>query len=108
MSDVPTELLAREVDFGSVPLVGPERRRKALARAKQDGQRVFVYASQSMYTTKSHTSGEPHVMVRTNEGWVCDCKGYQFSGYCKHLAGVEARAQREGWEFGDPAPLPEE
>ena len=103
-----TLLTTQLIDFGSVPLVGKERRAKALARAQLERVRVRVHTPHVLYTTRGKSTGEPRVMVRTAAGWVCDCPGYQYTGYCKHLAAVEARAGREHWKFGDPAPLEQE
>ena len=38
-------------------------------------------------------------------GWACSCEGYLHTGCCKHLGAVERRAEREGWRFGQVAPL---
>ena len=80
---------------------------EARARARQLGVRVEVVEPANAYSTRSQ--GEPGVvytMTREREGWVCECRGYMFTGCCKHLGQLERRSEREGWGFGRIAPRP--
>ena len=56
----------------------------------------------------THSQSEPgvvHTCERTPVGWACSCLGYFHAGMCKHLGAVERRSEREGWRFGQIAPL---
>ena len=79
---------------------------EARARARHLGVRVAVLVEARRYC--SHSQSEPgvvHTLERTRDGWVCSCRGYEFSGCCKHLGRLERRASREGWRFGVICPL---
>ena len=53
------------------------------------------------YSTLSQSEpGTVYTIARTRAGWTCECKGFHYTGCCKHLAAVERRSEREGWPFG--------
>ena len=84
----------------------PARQLEARARARTFGVRVAVVVEASRYV--SHSQSEPgvvHTLQRTRDGWCCSCKGYTYTGCCRHLGAVERRAAREGWPFGTICPL---
>lgn len=80
----------------------PEARQlEARERARRFGVRVKVVVEGRRY--RSRSQGEPgaiRTIERTRHGWACDCKGFAFTGVCKHVAAVQRRAEREGWAFG--------
>ena len=81
------------------------RQIEARARAKEKGVRVEVIESARYYQTRSQSEpGAIYHIGRTPAGWTCTCKGYEFTGICKHIAQVERRSEREGWSFGRVAP----
>lgn len=78
---------------------------EARARARDLGVRVEVIEAGNAYCTRSQSEpGTVYTMTRTPVGWVCECKGFVFTGVCKHVAQVERRSEREGWRFGRVAP----
>ena len=82
------------------------RELEARARAKRLGVRVEVVSEARCYRTRSQSQpGEVYALVRTPRGWVCGCLGFYHGGVCKHLAQLERRAEREGWDFGQVCPL---
>jgi hypothetical protein len=82
------------------------RQLEARARAKRLGVRVaVVVAARSYLSTSQSQPGVAYRIERCRHGWSCECDGFLFTGVCKHLAGVERRAEREGWDFGQVAPL---
>ncbi len=82
------------------------RRIEARARAKRLGVRVAVVVEARSYLSASQsTPGTAYRIERCRHGWSCECDGFLFTGSCKHLAAVERRAEREGWDFGQVAPL---
>ena len=82
------------------------RQLEARARAKRLGVRVAVVVEARSYISISQsTPGTAYRIERGRHGWSCECDGFLFTGVCKHLAGVERRAEREGWDFGRVAPL---
>ena len=84
----------------------PARHLEARARARTMGVRVAVLVEASRYA--SHSQGEPgvvHTLERTRDGWCCTCRGFVYTGCCRHLGAVERRAEREGWDFGRVCPL---
>lgn len=82
------------------------RQIEARARAKRLGVRVAVVVEARSYLSASQsTPGTAYRIERCRHGWSCECDGFLFTGSCKHLAAVERRAEREGWDFGQIAPL---
>ncbi len=82
------------------------RQVEARARAKRLGVRVAVVSHARSYVSASQsTPGTAYRIERCRHGWSCECDGFLFTGICKHLAAVERRAEREGWDFGQIAPL---
>jgi hypothetical protein len=85
----------------------PEARQlEARARARSLGVRVAVVVEAGRYV--SHSRSEPgvvHTLQRTRDGWCCSCRGYTYTGCCRHLGALERRASREGWPFGTICPL---
>jgi len=82
------------------------RQLEARARAKRLGVRVAVVVEARSYLSASQsTPGIAYRIERCRHGWSCACDGFRFTGSCKHLAAVERRAEREGWDFGQVAPL---
>lgn len=82
------------------------RQLEARARAKRLGVRVAVVVEARSYVSASQgAAGKTYRIERCRHGWSCECDGYLYTGVCKHLAGVERRAEREGWDFGRIAPL---
>ena len=82
------------------------RQLEARARAKRLGVRVAVVVEAGSYLSASQsTPGMSYRIERCRHGWSCECDGFLFTGICKHLAAVERRAEREGWDFGTIAPL---
>ncbi len=76
------------------------------ARAKRLGVRVAVVSHARSYVSVSQsTPGTSYRIERCRHGWSCECDGFLFTGVCKHLAAVERRAEREGWDFGRIAPV---
>lgn len=79
---------------------------EARARAKRLGVKVAVVVHGSRYVAASQsTPGTVYVQQRTPAGWCCSCDGYLHTGVCKHIAQVERRSERDGWDFGAVAPL---
>lgn len=77
--------------------------RQVEARSRAKGLRVRVYEveAQNCYATRSQSEADTvYHVTRESDGWHCECKGYFFTGCCKHLAQVERRSEREGWTFG--------
>jgi len=84
----------------------PARQIEARARAKRLGVRVAVVVEARSYLSASQSApGTSYRIERCRHGWSCECDGFLFTGSCKHLAAVERRAEREGWDFGQVAPL---
>ncbi len=82
------------------------RQVEARARAKRLGVRVAVVVEARSYLSASQReAGKSYRIERCRHGWSCECDGFLFTGSCKHLAAVERRAEREGWDFGQIAPL---
>ena len=82
------------------------RQIEARARAKRLGVRVAVVSHARSYVSASQsTPGATYRIERCRHGWSCECDGFLFTGVCKHLAAVARRAEREGWDFGQIAPL---
>ncbi len=82
------------------------RQVEARARSRQYGVKVAVVVEARRYVTASQSQpGTVYAIERTPAGWACSCEGYLHTGICKHIAGVERRAEREGWRFGHIAPL---
>ena len=82
------------------------RQIEARARAKRLGVRVAVVVEARSYlSARQSTPGTAYRIERCRHGWSCECDGFRFTGSCKHLAAVERRAEREGWDFGQIAPL---
>lgn len=82
------------------------RHLEARARAKHKGVRVQVIEPGAAYSTLSQSEpGVVYTISRTRAGWECECKGFRFTGCCKHIGQVERRAEREGWQFGRVAPF---
>jgi len=82
------------------------RQLEARARAKRLGVRVAVVVEARSYLSVSQReAGKSYRIERCRHGWSCECDGFLFTGVCKHLAAVERRAEREGWDFGQIAPL---
>lgn len=74
---------------------------EARARAKERGVRVTVVVECRNYVSRSQSeAGVIYRMVRSNQGWECECRGYGFTGSCKHIGALARRAMREGWSFG--------
>ena len=84
----------------------PARQLEARARARTLSVRVAVVSEARQYVTASRSApGQLYTIQRTPVGWACSCDGYLHTGCCKHLGAVERRAEREGWRFGQVAPL---
>ena len=82
------------------------RQLEARARARTHGVRVAVLSHARRYSTHSRSEpGVVHTLQRTRDGWCCSCRGYTYTGCCRHLGAVERRAEREGWPFGTICPL---
>jgi hypothetical protein len=80
---------------------------EARDRAATKRVRVTVIEPGNAYSTLSQTEpGVVYTISRSRAGWQCECKGWQYTGCCKHIAAVQRRAEREGWRFGAVAPLP--
>lgn len=80
------------------------RQVEARARAKRLGVRVAVVVEARSYVSASQReAGKTYRIERCRHGWSCECDGFLFTGICKHLAAVERRAEREGWDFGQIA-----
>jgi hypothetical protein len=65
--------------------------------------RAEVFAPAPHYLARSQSGQGAYQIDHTATGWVCACDGYRFTGCFKHVAGVERRAEREGWTFGTTA-----
>jgi len=77
------------------------RQIEARARARRRGVRVTVIEPGQAYSTLSQSQpGTVYTIARTRQGWTCECDGFHYTGVCKHVAQVERRAEREGWDFG--------
>ena len=90
------------------PFSKPQAAREIEARdrARTRGVRVAVLVEARRYC--AHAQSEPgtvYTIARTPVGWACACLGYYHTGVCKHLGAVQRRAAREGWVFGQIAPL---
>ncbi len=82
------------------------RQVEARARAKQLRVRVAVVSEARSYLSVSQSvPGVTYRIERSRHGWGCECDGFRFTGCCKHVAAVQRRAEREGWDFGQIAPL---
>jgi hypothetical protein len=82
------------------------RQVEARARAKKLRVRVNVVSEARSYLSISQSQqGIAYRIERGRHGWGCECDGFRFTGMCKHVAAVERRAEREGWDFGAVAPL---
>lgn len=78
------------------------------ARARELGVRVTVVEPAMRYRTRSQTDPcATYEIARTPYGWTCTCRGWAFTGCCKHLGQVERRSEREGWSFGGIARRPQ-
>lgn len=86
----------------------PARHIEARARARAMAVRVEAVEPAGRYRSRSQTEpGVVHAQERTPVGWACTCRGFAFTGCCKHLGQVERRSEREGWAFGRVAPRPQ-
>ncbi len=82
------------------------RQVEARSRAKAQGVRVAVVSAARSYVSISQSQpGMTYRIERDRHGWGCECDGYRFTGMCKHVAAVQRRSEREGWVFGQVAPL---
>lgn len=82
------------------------RQCEARARAKSLRVRVAVVSEARRYISISQSqAGVTYSIERTQHGWGCTCEGFQYTGMCKHVAAVERRSEREGWTFGQIAPV---
>lgn len=78
---------------------------EARSRAKDMGVKVNVIEARNAYSTRSQSEpGTVYTISRERSGWQCECKGFVFTGCCKHIAQVQRRSEREGWSFGRIAP----
>ncbi len=75
---------------------------EARSRARDLRVRVYVVEPACCYYTKSQSGDAEgyHVARDVRGDWTCECKGFHYTGCCKHIAQVERRAEREGWTFG--------
>jgi len=82
------------------------RQVEARARAKANRVRVAVVSEARSYISVSQSqAGITYRIERCRHGWGCECDGFRFTGMCKHVAAVERRSEREGWDFGAVASL---
>lgn len=80
------------------------RQLEARNRARVRRVRVMEIERGNAYSTISQTEpGVVYTISRTRRGWACECEGYRYTGCCKHIAQVERRSEREGWDFGTVA-----
>jgi hypothetical protein len=79
---------------------------EARTRARSLGVRVHAVDPHRAYAARSQTTPDVYRVARTGAGWACDCKGFAYTGCCKHVGQVARRAEREGWAFGRIAPRP--
>lgn len=80
------------------------RRTSARSRARVNRVRVQVIDPQQHYISVSQSTGETYHLTSGCHGWQCTCKGFQYTGMCKHLGQLERRSERENWEMGSIAP----
>lgn len=79
---------------------------EARNRAAEQGVRVEVVVQGKHYQSRSQSqAGVSYNVDKTSDGWTCECRGYYYTGCCKHIGAVERRAVREGWKFGKVAAL---
>lgn len=79
---------------------------EARSRAKRLGVRIIQVAKGKHYRCQSQSNpADGYNLDRTSQGWMCECRGYYYHGYCKHLGALERRSEREGWDFGRIARL---
>ena len=82
------------------------RQIEARGRARTLAVRVYVVEPSNCYYTRSQSeAGVVYHVTRENDGWHCECPGYVYTGCCKHIAQVQRRSEREGWDFGQIAPF---
>jgi hypothetical protein len=82
------------------------RQVEARSRVKGKGVRVAVVSEARSYVSINQSRpGITYRIERGRQGWGCECDGYRFTGMCKHIAQVQRRSEREGWAFGQVAPL---
>ena len=80
---------------------------EARNRSRITGVRVEQVIAARHYRTRSQTEpGVTYNLDRTAQGWTCECRGYFYTGCCKHLGALARRSEREGWDFGRIAALP--
>lgn len=78
---------------------------EAQVRAKNLSVKIYVEVEARAYFTKSQSeAGVTYRMVRSGQGWTCECQGFTYTGSCKHIGALARRAMREGWSFGSIAP----
>jgi hypothetical protein len=81
---------------------------EAQARAHDRHVRVIMLRPESHYKTRSQTDAyQWYELIKTPHGWTCGCKGWTYTGCCKHLGQLARRAMREGWTFGAIARPPQ-
>jgi hypothetical protein len=74
---------------------------EARARAKALGVHVEQVEMGSHYRTRSQSEpGTTYDLYRTPVGFTCSCKGFVYTGVCKHLGQLERRLEREGMSYG--------
>lgn len=74
---------------------------EAQVRSKSLGVKIYVEVEARAYFTRSQSEASvTYRMVRSNQGWSCECRGFIYTGSCKHLGSLARRAMREGWSFG--------
>lgn len=84
----------------------PARQVEARARARKLGVKVRVVSEARSYLSESQSNpGSAYRVERGRHGWGCECDGFRFTGMCKHVAAVQRRSEREGWDFGVVASL---
>jgi hypothetical protein len=82
------------------------RQIEARSRARASRVRVFeIERGQAYWTPSQSEAGTEYSLFRTREGWECGCRGFLYTGSCKHLGQLERRSEREGWVFGKIAPI---
>ncbi len=72
---------------------------RLVARARQDGIRLFRDRSGRYFASSASRPGQLHYVT----GYSCDCRGFVAHGRCKHHAALMTAL---GWVDGTPDPTP--
>lgn len=74
-------------------------------KARVCGVRVRPIVANEVYEVRSLTTeGQRYLLTRTKAGYLCECKGYAYRGWCVHLGALCRNHERRGVPFRVASP----